>query len=47
MLPRPIELDAVGEVEALVAMADGVDLGPTVAWLRSSGWVPEEEEEAA
>lgn len=41
VLPRPVELDDAREVEALVQMADDVDLAPTFAWLRASGWTRE------
>lgn len=38
LLSRPVELDDADAVDALVAEADRVDLGPTLAWLERAGW---------
>jgi patatin-like phospholipase/acyl hydrolase len=32
-LPEPIELDDVGSMDKLIAYANAVDIGPTVAWV--------------
>jgi len=33
LLPEPIELDDVEEMDELIQYANAVDIGPTVAWL--------------